>query len=122
MVVMWALEQALDEPAWGLYKRVPTGKTQTYRDPDTNELVEIPHLGDFVPMLDKLWDESDPDRLVKLATEWPELLDYKEQVIWDVIKTYKKYWLVGHRPNLETIRENWDAILNEAKQKERKRY
>lgn len=42
-----------------------------------------------------LWDVDEADRFIALATEFPELLTHKEQLIWKHIRTARRYWR-GH--------------------------
>ncbi|MDP1536742.1 MAG: hypothetical protein Q8L95_06120 [Burkholderiales bacterium] len=39
----------------------------------------------------QLWALDEPDRLIKLATHYPDLLSYEEQLIWRVICDHSVY-------------------------------
>ncbi|MEP0068935.1 hypothetical protein [Pyruvatibacter sp.] len=39
-----------------------------------------------------LWDPDEPDRLVKLALHFPDLLDHEEQVLWKLIRENGALW------------------------------
>lgn len=70
--VEWAIEQALS--------RV--------------QLVESAFNGEGPTVADasaQLWALDEPDRLIKLATHYPELLSYDEQLIWRVICDHSTY-------------------------------
>ena len=70
--VEWAIEQAL--------ARV--------------QLVESGFNGEGTTVTDaspQLWALDGPDRLIKLATHYPDLLSYEEQLIWRVICDYSAY-------------------------------
>lgn len=46
----------------------------------------LPGLRDTaLHMSTTIWDISEPDRLVKLAFNLPELMNYDEQILWNVI-------------------------------------
>lgn len=40
----------------------------------------------------QIWDVDEPDRFVKLAINYPELLTYEEQVLWKTLCSYDWYW------------------------------
>ncbi len=70
--IEWAIEQALN--------RV--------------QLVESGFNGDGPTVADesaKLWALDESDRLIKLATHYPDLLSYEEQLVWRVICDYSVY-------------------------------
>lgn len=39
----------------------------------------------------QLWALDEPDRLIALATHYPDLLSYEEQLIWRVISNFSTY-------------------------------
>jgi hypothetical protein len=41
---------------------------------------------------DSLWDVDEPDRIMKLALRYPELLDLEEQRIWKVVRECSSFW------------------------------
>ena len=56
----------------------------------TVKLVEFTELNDpynrsVIDEANKLWDLEPSDRLIKLAENYPELLNYEEQLIWKAI-------------------------------------
>jgi len=40
-----------------------------------------------------LWNIEEADRFVKLAFEYPDLLTYNEQILWNLIREYGGVWL-----------------------------
>jgi hypothetical protein len=82
LVVEWALQQAILDPAQG--------------------------LGDI---LDKVWDPMEPDRFVKMALHCPELLTYEEQLLWKMI-CEEEYFCCGRESKglYETVRRQWDEL------------
>ncbi len=76
-------------------------------------------------MADGLWDVDESDRLIKLATQFPELLTHEEQVLWKLIrengflwkgsfdKTSGDYiWDIRHNTLIyERVREHWPIFL-----------
>lgn len=80
-------------------------------------------------MADGLWDVDESDRLIKLATQFPELLTHEEQVLWKLIRENGLLWkgsfdkssgdyiwdVRNNRPIYERVREHWPAFLAVAK-------
>ena len=75
-----------------------------------------------------LWDIDEPDRFVKLAIQYPHLLNFEEQRIWKVIAGNSYFWTVNadisdgvrwtvsmQSVNWERIRNNWLSILGVAR-------
>ncbi len=67
----------------------------------------------------KLWALDEPDRLVKLATCYPELLTYDEQLIWRVICEHSTYdreskiicqFKDKNNVNIDVVRDCWEEI------------
>lgn len=71
-----------------------------------------------------LWDIDEADRLVKLAIQYPHLLNFEEQRIWKVIAENSYFWTVNadisdgvrwtvsmQSVNWKSIRDNWQSIL-----------
>ena len=68
---------------------------------------------------DKLWDVDEPDRFVKLAFNYPELLTHDEQIKWKLIRENGYLWrgrmvrdiwewrVEEDTLILERLRENW---------------
>lgn len=71
--VEWAIEHALN----GVYLVEPG---------DYNNQGET-----IVDSSSKLWALDEPDRLIRLATNYPELLTYDEQLIWRVICEHTRF-------------------------------
>ena len=44
----------------------------------------------------QLWDPFEPDRFVKLALRFPDLLNHHEQILWKLIKENGLLWKGGH--------------------------
>ena len=75
-VVTWAIEQIMTNHEAGLYKTTKSIKSGKGMDVSTEEY-----------MFEMLWDIEPADRLVKLATHWPELMTYEEEKL---IKYFKE--------------------------------
>ncbi len=70
---------------------------------------------EHVRILDLVWDPYEEDRLVKLATHSPDLLDLDEELKWKVIQDdYKRYWHSAGKPNYKAIRDDWSDISKKA--------
>lgn len=85
-----------------------------------------------------LWDVDEPDRLIKLAFHFEELLNHEEQLVWKLIKDNDFFWLYGKDtsatsvkipetsgllrgkglPNVIRIREYWPLLLAVARGQE----
>lgn len=61
--------------------------------------------------LDELWDTSEPDRYIKLALYYPELMTYEEELLWKNI-TNQEFYNYGKDSELlyERIRQNWPTL------------
>jgi hypothetical protein len=63
-----------------------------------------------------LWDVDEPDRLVQLATKYPELLTLDEQVLWKTVQTH--FYLITYKDGkshwTELLRDQWESIQAEA--------
>lgn len=51
----------------------------------------------FADMASQLWDVDEPDRFVKLALSYPDLLDHDEQRLWKLIKECGLLWRGAYR-------------------------
>ena len=60
---------------------------------------------------DKVWDVHASDRFVKLAREFPNILNHEEEVLWKFIRENSFLWLSPDSLALEG--EEWLANLNE---------
>ena len=92
-VVSRAIEQSINDPEAGLYKN--TSKGLKIKEPKQ--------------MLDILWDVHPADRLVKLATHWPELMTYEEE---KRVKAIKKlgWWPKKGDLATEALLDAWPNI------------
>ena len=98
-VVEWAVGMALHHPSEGLMFRKGEG-----------EEAEL--------LLEKVWDVSEPDRLINLAENFPDLLSYDEGWIWKVLtenssitKNQDGSW------NMDIIRKDWEQIKEYAEKR-----
>jgi hypothetical protein len=70
-----------------------------------------------------LWDIDEPDRIVKLALRYPELLTHDEQVVWKLIRECGYLWkgrvdgggnwiweIQEDSLNFERLREYWELF------------
>src|ERR1700722_17561165 len=46
-----------------------------------------------------LWDPEGPERLVRLALQYPELLNYHEQILWRLIRENRYLWKQSRADN-----------------------
>lgn len=76
----WAAERAVME--------LTIGEKIVEKEVGSPELREV----SFGEWSDLLWDVDRPDRLVKLALGFPDLLTYDEQVIWKRIQEDRDVW------------------------------
>lgn len=71
--------------------------------------------------LHNLWDLDEPDRVIRLALHFPELLNHDEQKIWKLVRETNWLWKRRYAgdPSEETkeglimwdrLRERWDKI------------
>jgi len=67
------------------------------------------------------WDVEEADRFVKFALHFPELLNFREEQIWKLIKEHVYFWkfvhMFNHTPRLDEesadfplIREWWETL------------
>jgi hypothetical protein len=68
-----------------------------------------------------LWDPEGPERLVRLALQYPELLTYHEQILWRLIRENRYLWKQSRADNStqdlseadciwERLHETWDTF------------
>jgi len=73
-------------------------------------------------VMNRTWDVEEPDRIVKLALNYPEFLTFDEERLWKIISEQPYFWyrdwergggwqLVESWVNFENIRAQW-ATLN----------
>ena len=93
-LVTWAIEQAINDPEDGLYKKMDKGLK-----------VEDPKQ-----MLDVIWNFDPADRLVKLATHWPELMTYEQEKL---IKAFKEVgvWAKKGDSATEAMQKMWPDMI-----------
>lgn len=82
----------------------------------------------------RLWDVDEPDRFVRLALRYPDLLTHEEQIIWKLVREHgtlwKGYyetksgewtWEVSEKSIVsERLREYWDLFRDVAQGKQDK--
>ncbi len=73
--IEWMLERSLDQ--------VPL-----YEGDSHAESVSVAEA----ERLHNLWDVDEPDRAIKLALHYPELLTYEEQLIWKLVRENGLLW------------------------------
>jgi len=90
------------------------------------EQVFLKQTADNLPLsvageADTVWDVDEPDRFVKLAFNYPEMLTHEEQILWKLIQENGSVWRRRHRNlneqvtwevtasnlSLEWLREHW---------------
>ncbi|MSR09705.1 MAG: hypothetical protein EXR82_09350 [Gammaproteobacteria bacterium] len=86
--IEWAVDDAL--------KRLPL------RD-DHNGSVTI---ADEAPIL---WDVAEPDRFIKLALRYPELLDHEQQKLWKIIRESAYLWLLTY----DKVHRKWSWAIDD---------
>jgi len=91
--VEWAIEQALNS----VYLIDPS---------DRNSRGET-----IADSASKLWALDEPDRLIRLATNYSELLTYDEQLIWRVICDHSVYNETMQRPSQFKVKDDIDISL-----------
>lgn len=89
--VEWAVERAVKE-------------VSVTRDKEGNPV-------SAAEVTDEVWGHYEADRLVGIATLYPELLTHKEQVIWEVIQQEEPLWKTGSLDR-SLLRTCWGSILN----------
>lgn len=62
---------------------------------------------------DKLWDVDEPDRFVKLAFNYPELLTHDEQIKWKLIRENGYLWRGGMEGGVWKWRVEESALILE---------
>jgi len=85
--------------------------------------IQLPEGKTLASMAEALWDVDEPDRFVKLALLYPEMLTHDEQVLWKLIAENGYVWR-GRRDKegewiwsvrwesliIERLREYWEAF------------
>jgi hypothetical protein len=77
---------------------------------------------------DQLWDVDEPDRFVKLAFRYPEILTYAEQILWKLIREMPGLWAGKYDERnewtwktnkeslaFEAVREHWATLKKVAR-------
>jgi hypothetical protein len=57
----------------------------------------------------ELWDTDSPDRFIKLAVRFPDMLNHSEQVLWKLIRENGYLWRGGFNP----ITKEWGWKVRE---------
>ena len=75
--------------------------------------------------LELIWDVLEPDRTVKLAAGFPQLLTFDEEQLWKIICEHKHFWKYGLTPTrsreitlkiiseslyFDRVREQWENL------------
>ncbi len=94
-VVTWAIEQAINNPENGLYKNTSKGLK----------------VAEPMQMLEVLWDVHPADRLVKLATHWPELMTYEEECMVESIIDNEWGWPKKGNKSTKELRNIWSDLF-----------
>jgi hypothetical protein len=74
----------------------------------------------FSDQASNLWDVDEPDRFVRLALNYPDLLDHEEQRIWKLIQENGPIWHGNYSSpskelNLVRLREHWETFRDVAR-------
>jgi hypothetical protein len=43
-------------------------------------------------IMNKVWDVDEPERFIRLATSYPDLLSFDEERLWKLIQEYRHFW------------------------------
>ena len=112
--IEWAVEQTLS-------------KVSPSHDPSSFE-----ESASFTDIASELWDVDEPDRFVKLALRFPDLLDHQEQRLWKLIRDNGALWRGRFHPTtdewewevseknlrIETLRDLWTTFQKVAADEE----
>jgi hypothetical protein len=100
--IEWAIEESLKN-------------VYTNHKGGSDEAISFYHAADLV------WDVNNVERLLKIAKEFPDLLNHEEQIIWKFIKEFsfydsqssESYRFFDDRGDLDIklIRECWQEII-----------
>jgi len=99
-VVTWAIEQMMTSHEAGLFKTRKSVKSGKGTDGSTEEY-----------MLETLWNVHPADRLVKLATHWPELMTYEEEFMVESIIDNEWGWPKKGDVATKELRNRWAALF-----------
>ena len=100
--IEWAVEQAIEQ--------VQVSSGSGFDDP-----------GESVSdILNKVWDVEEADRLVKLATYFPQLLTFEEEQLWKLIGECGHFWRNGVKGGggygngiyFDRVRNCWEQLNN----------
>jgi predicted transcriptional regulator len=76
----------------------------------------------IIDALARTWDVEEPDRIVKLAVYYPQLLSYEEEQIWKLISECAHFWVGGVKPKagnpddlisglyFDRVRARWETL------------
>lgn len=91
-VVEWAIARLIDDPNEGLAQASPDGR------------------GRATKILDEVWDQEEPDRIVNLALRYPPLLGPNWERVWKGVREDKSLWIDAQTPNIKKIRTQWNSL------------
>jgi hypothetical protein len=61
---------------------------------------------------DELWDIDEPERLVKLAINYPHLLTLEEEALWKQVRIRPRFWKNVRNTKKLGLQYSWDQIGN----------
>ena len=92
--IEWAIEQSLE--------------SVSIKNVKENEPSNLSRIAD------SLWSVGPPERLLKLASKCPELLNYKEQRMWKLIDEWGAFWDLDEKNNrrfrMELLNRLWGEL------------
>lgn len=80
----------------------------------TNGLVQESKGREAVYVPDKVWDPVEPDRLLHIATQFPEYLSDDQHYLWKIIQKEPRFYSKEIGPNYHEVRTHWQWIQDEA--------
>lgn len=98
---------------WALVKAFEQVNLRAFDTGEEMDLVEVDALY-------KLWDPVEADRLRKIASRYPTLLDHDEQLLWKLVCEVMNATKPGVPPgnwdlaDLEMLRVNWEMLKEAA--------
>lgn len=110
--IEWAIEESLN--------RVVIDEDKIFGGQNTATVADV---------ATSLWDVDDPDRFVKLAIRYPDMLTHEEQTLWKLVRENGYLWKGRYDKNsgdwtwaidldrliIERLRERWEAFNAVAK-------
>jgi hypothetical protein len=89
--IEWAVEQSLNEVA--LEENLNGNKTTVYS----------------AEGMYQLWDLEEPDRTIRLALYFPNLLSHEEQIIWKLVRENGLLWRGSYSGSPPELEWKWEA-------------